>query len=103
LCWQEDGVFIPAARTRRRRFVLFADFPISHRPVPAKLRRKSSGRDARRLVNWGANAERADEIPPVVARVLPQDFTGACCAAFGGRCGWRFRAFGQRHEFNGAC
>jgi aconitate hydratase len=32
--------------------------------------------DVRALANWGAKAERTDEIPFVVARVLLQDFTG---------------------------
>ena len=32
--------------------------------------------DVRALANWSANAERTDEIPFVVARVLLQDFTG---------------------------
>src|SRR5437764_10393333 len=32
--------------------------------------------DVRTLANWGANAERTEEIPFMVARVLLQDFTG---------------------------
>src|SRR5512132_3947489 len=33
-------------------------------------------KDVRTLANWGATAERNDEIPFMVARVLLQDFTG---------------------------
>src|SRR6185369_10886030 len=32
--------------------------------------------DVRTLANWGATAERTDEIPFIVARILLQDFTG---------------------------
>jgi aconitate hydratase len=38
--------------------------------------RKISERDVRTLANWKPNAERVDEIPFMVARVLLQDFTG---------------------------
>src|SRR5512132_148173 len=33
-------------------------------------------KDVRTLANWGATAERTDEIPFMVARILLQDFTG---------------------------
>ncbi|MGI8670716.1 MAG: aconitate hydratase AcnA, partial [Aridibacter sp.] len=32
--------------------------------------------DVRTLANWGANAERTEEVPFVIARVILQDFTG---------------------------
>jgi aconitate hydratase len=38
--------------------------------------RKIGERDVRTLANWQPNAERVDEIPFMVARVLLQDFTG---------------------------
>src|SRR6202171_2178574 len=38
--------------------------------------RKITERDVRTLAKWKANAEREDEIPFMVARVLLQDFTG---------------------------
>jgi aconitate hydratase len=39
-------------------------------------RKKITESDVRTLANWRPNAERVDEIPFVVARVLLQDFTG---------------------------
>jgi aconitate hydratase len=55
--------------------------PVSIRVVLESVLRNYDGKkitekDVRRLANWGANAERTDEIPFVVARVLLQDFTG---------------------------
>src|SRR5437868_9751024 len=55
--------------------------PISIRIVLESVLRNVDGRkitekDVRTLANWGANAERTDEIPFMVARILLQDFTG---------------------------
>src|SRR5205085_342198 len=55
--------------------------PISIRIVLETGRRNVDGKkitekDVRALANWGANAERTDEIPFMVARILLQDFTG---------------------------
>src|SRR5947208_8274344 len=55
--------------------------PISIRIVLESVLRNVDGRkiaekDVRALANWGANAERIDEIPFMVARILLQDFTG---------------------------
>src|SRR5437588_3079093 len=55
--------------------------PISIRIVLESVLRnvdgkKISEKDVRALANWGANAERTDEIPFMVARILLQDFTG---------------------------
>jgi len=60
--------------------------PISKLPVSIRIvlesvlrnldGRKISENDVRTLANWKANAERTDEIPFMVARVLLQDFTG---------------------------
>src|SRR5258705_5792624 len=55
--------------------------PISIRIVLESVLRNVDGKkitekDVRTLANWGATAERTDEIPFVVARILLQDFTG---------------------------
>src|ERR687894_127952 len=55
--------------------------PVSIRVVLEAVLRNFDGRvveesDVRAMANWGARAERDDEIPFYVARVLLQDFTG---------------------------
>src|SRR5262249_49079611 len=55
--------------------------PVSIRIVLESILRnydskKITEADVRTLANWGANAERTEEIPFVVARILLQDFTG---------------------------
>ncbi|MGB9179395.1 MAG: hypothetical protein WCB68_09125, partial [Pyrinomonadaceae bacterium] len=55
--------------------------PVSIRIVLESVLRNFDGtkiteEDVRELANWKANAERTEEIPFVVARVLLQDFTG---------------------------
>src|SRR5918997_1036577 len=55
--------------------------PVSIRIVLESVLRNFDGRvveesDVRAMANWGARAERDDEIPFYVARVLLQDFTG---------------------------
>ncbi|MEO8508441.1 MAG: aconitate hydratase, partial [Betaproteobacteria bacterium] len=55
--------------------------PISIRIVLESVLRNCDGKKVteahvRELANWGATAERVDEIPFVVARVVLQDFTG---------------------------
>jgi aconitate hydratase len=55
--------------------------PVSIRVVLESVLRNTDGRkitekDVRTLANWGAGAERTEEIPFMVARVLLQDFTG---------------------------
>ncbi|HEX7831804.1 MAG TPA: aconitate hydratase [Thermoanaerobaculia bacterium] len=55
--------------------------PVSIRVVLESVLRNIDGKkitekDVRTLANWGATAERTDEIPFMVARVLLQDFTG---------------------------
>jgi aconitate hydratase len=58
-----------------------AQLPVSIRIVLESVLRNYDGKkitedDVRSLANWGPNAERTEEIPFVVARVLLQDFTG---------------------------
>ena len=60
--------------------------PISKLPVSIRIvlesvlrncdNKKITEDDVRTLANWKPNAERTDEVPFVVARVLLQDFTG---------------------------
>lgn len=55
--------------------------PVSIRIVLESVLRNCDGKrvsekDVRALANWGASAERTEEIPFVVARVVLQDFTG---------------------------
>jgi aconitate hydratase len=55
--------------------------PVSIRIVLESVLRNCDGKKVteehvKQLANWGANAERTDEIPFVVARVVLQDFTG---------------------------
>lgn len=55
--------------------------PVSIRIVLESVLRNCDGlkiteEHVKQLANWGANAERVDEIPFVVARVVLQDFTG---------------------------
>jgi aconitate hydratase len=60
--------------------------PISKLPVSIRIvleavlrnydGKKISEEDVRTLANWAANAERTEEIPFVVARIVLQDFTG---------------------------
>src|SRR6185436_16349640 len=55
--------------------------PVSIRIVLESVLRNVDGKkivedDVRTLANWGANAERTEEIPFMVSRVLLQDFTG---------------------------
>ena len=55
--------------------------PVSIRIVLESILRNCDGKkinedDVRALANWQPNAERTDEVPFVVARVLLQDFTG---------------------------
>src|SRR5262245_42969089 len=55
--------------------------PVSIRIVLESVLRNCDGKriseeNVRQLANWKANAERTEEIPFVVARILLQDFTG---------------------------
>ncbi|PYQ33043.1 MAG: aconitate hydratase, partial [Acidobacteria bacterium] len=55
--------------------------PVSIRTVLESVLRNVDGKkitenDVRTLARWGAKAERTEEIPFMVARVLLQDFTG---------------------------
>ncbi|HEY2978016.1 MAG TPA: aconitase family protein, partial [Burkholderiaceae bacterium] len=64
-----------------RRFPNVSRLPVSLRIVLESVLRNCDGKKVtdehvRQLANWQPNAERVDEIPFVVARVVLQDFTG---------------------------
>lgn len=77
-----DGVFYSLPQLEKEGVGSISRLPISIRIVLESVLRNFDGgkkisEDAvRQVANWGAEAERTDEIPFVVARVLLQDFTG---------------------------
>ncbi|WP_326538861.1 aconitate hydratase [Pseudorhodoferax sp.] len=69
---------LPALATE---FPQIKRLPVSLRIVLESVLRNCDGKrvaeeHVRQLANWGANAERTDEIPFLVSRVVLQDFTG---------------------------
>jgi aconitate hydratase len=77
-----DGVFYSLPQLEAESIGRIARLPVSIRIVlESVLRnfdggRKVSEANVRALANWSASAERTEEIPFVVARVVLQDFTG---------------------------
>ncbi len=77
----EAGQFYSLPQLEQEGIGLISKLPVSIRIVLESLLRNFDGKrveeeDIRALANWQPNAERTDEIPFVVARVLLQDFTG---------------------------
>jgi len=77
----EDGVFYSLPQLEKEGVATVSCLPISIRIVLESVLRnfdekKVQEKDVRNVANWSANAERTDEIPFVVARILLQDFTG---------------------------
>ncbi len=77
----EDGAFYSLPQLEKEGLAKISCLPISIRIVLESVLRnydekKVQERDVRNLAKWGANDERSNEIPFVVARVLLQDFTG---------------------------
>jgi aconitate hydratase len=77
----EEGVFYSLPQLQKEGVGVVSCLPISIRIVLESVLRnfdekKVQEKDVRNVANWSANAERAEEIPFVVARVLLQDFTG---------------------------
>jgi len=75
------GQFYSLRKLEQAGIAAVSKLPVSIRIVlEAVLRnvdgKKISENDVRTLANWQPNAERVDEIPFMVARVLLQDFTG---------------------------
>ena len=76
-----DGVFYSLPQLEKEGIAKVSCLPISIRIVLESVLRnfdekKVQEKDVRNVANWHANAERIEEIPFVVARVILQDFTG---------------------------
>src|SRR5215470_11249012 len=77
-----DGVFYSLPQLEKAGIGNISRLPVSIRIVLESVLRnfdggkKVSEDNVRELAGWGANDERTNEIPFVVARVILQDFTG---------------------------
>src|SRR3984893_4547401 len=76
-----DGQFYSLPQLEKENVGPVSRLPVSIRIVLESVLRNFDGQkiteeDVRGLANWRPNAERIEEIPFVVARVLLQDFTG---------------------------
>jgi aconitate hydratase len=77
----QSGQFYSLPRLEQSGIGPVSKLPVSIRIVLESVLRNVGGKkisenDVRTLANWKAKAERTDEIPFMVARVLLQDFTG---------------------------
>ncbi len=78
----QEGTFYSLPQLEREGIAKISKLPISIRIVLESVLRnfdegqKISEEAVRQIANWKAKAERTDEIPFVVARVILQDFTG---------------------------
>src|SRR6266481_7467969 len=76
-----EGQFYSLPQLERENIGPVSRLPVSIRIVLESVLRNFDGtkiteEDVRSLANWQPNAERTEEVPFVVARVLLQDFTG---------------------------
>jgi aconitase A len=76
-----EGQFYSLPQLEKEDVGPISRLPVSIRIVLEAVLRNYDGKkireqDVRALANWKANAERTEEIPFIVARVLLQDFTG---------------------------
>ncbi|CAN5842602.1 hypothetical protein BH20ACI4_BH20ACI4_06180 [soil metagenome] len=76
-----DGTFYSLPQLETEGIGEISRLPISIRIVLESVLRnfdekKVSEQDVKNLASWGANAERTEEVPFTVARVILQDFTG---------------------------
>ncbi len=77
-----DGTFYSLPQLEKEGIATISCLPISIRIVLESVLRnfdegkKISEDDVKHLANWSANADRNEEVPFTVARVLLQDFTG---------------------------
>nr|MDQ3818754.1 aconitase family protein [Acidobacteriota bacterium] len=76
-----EGRFYSLPQLEREGVGHISRLPVSIRIVLESVLRNFDGKkireqEVRQLANWKANAERTEEIPFIVARVLLQDFTG---------------------------
>jgi len=81
-----SGQFYSLPQLEKENVGPISKLPVSIRIVLESVLRNVDGQritedDVRSLANWQPTAERTEEIPFVVARVLLQDFTGAILAA----------------------
>src|SRR4028119_43660 len=77
----DAGQFYSLPQLEREGVGPISKLPVSIRIVLESLLRNFDGKkveeeDIRTLANWQPDAERTEEIPFIVARVLLQDFTG---------------------------
>ena len=78
----EGGIFYSLPQLEKEGVATVSKLPISIRIVLESVLRnfdegkKISEKDVEKFSNWGANTDRTDEVPFVVARVILQDFTG---------------------------
>ncbi|QYF92256.1 aconitate hydratase AcnA [Massilia sp. PAMC28688] len=77
----QKGKFYSLPALEKSLGVNVSRLPVSIRVVLESVLRNCDGKKVteehvRQLANWGPNADRTDEIPFVVARVVLQDFTG---------------------------
>src|SRR5256886_1710023 len=77
----ENGKFYSLPKLEAAGVGAVSRLPVSIRTVLESVLRNVDGKkitenDVRTLARWGAKAERTEEIPFMVARVLLQDFTG---------------------------
>ncbi len=77
----KKGQFYSLPKLERAGIGAISKLPVSIRVVLESVLRNVDGKkitekDVRTLANWSAGAERTEEIPFMVARVLLQDFTG---------------------------
>ena len=76
-----SGKFYSLPQLEKEGVAPISQLPVSIRIVLESVLRNCDGKkitedDVRTLAKWAPNAERTEEIPFVVARVLLQDFTG---------------------------
>ncbi|MCB1024809.1 MAG: aconitate hydratase, partial [Acidobacteria bacterium] len=78
----EEGTFYSLPQLEKEGIGNISRLPVSIRIVLESVLRNFDGgktideNDVRALASWGANAERSEEVPFVIARVILQDFTG---------------------------
>src|SRR5438046_457029 len=77
----KTGQFYSLPQLEKEGIGRISKLPVSIRIVLESVLRNYDGQkikedDVRAIANWQANAERTEEVPFVVARVLLQDFTG---------------------------
>src|SRR6478672_7394946 len=77
----KQGLFYSLPQLEKAGVGPVSKLPVSIRLVLESILRNCDGKkvseaSVRALANWKANAERTEEIPCVVARIVLQDFTG---------------------------